>query len=292
VPADALTTAATVTALRAGEEVDLVVACSRKERLVARTGTPYLRLELRDRTGAMPATVFRDADVVAGRFERGDLVRVRGRVERFRDELQLEVGSIERAPDADPAAFLPVAYRDLDELDGFLEHLAREVHDRELRTLLDDLLGDGPLRAEWRRAPCTRAGHHAYLGGLLEHTVAVAQLALETCVLHPRLDSDLLITAAIVHDLGKTREFTYGADIGLSDEGRLVGHVALGIQLLEARAAGLSAARRLALTHCVLTHHGPEAAPGRRFGLPEAVALHRVNALDASVKQVLEHGFA
>ncbi len=291
-PADALTTAATVTALRAGEEVDLVVACSRKERLVARTGTPYLRLELRDRTGAMPATVFRDADVVAGRFERGDLVRVRGRVERFRDELQLEVGSIERAPDADPAAFLPVAYRDLDELDGFLEHLAREVHDRELRTLLDDLLGDGPLRAEWRRAPCTRAGHHAYLGGLLEHTVAVAQLALETCVLHPRLDSDLLITAAIVHDLGKTREFTYGADIGLSDEGRLVGHVALGIQLLEARAAGLSAARRLALTHCVLTHHGPEAAPGRRFGLPEAVALHRVNALDASVKQVLEHGFA
>ncbi len=291
-PADALTTAATVTALRAGEEVDLVVACSRKERLVARTGTPYLRLELRDRTGAMPATVFRDADVVAGRFERGDLVRVRGRVERFRDELQLEVGSIERAPDADPAAFLPVAYRDLDELDGFLEHLAREVHDRELRTLLDDLLGDGALRAEWRRAPCTRAGHHAYLGGLLEHTVAVAQLALETCVLHPRLDSDLLITAAIVHDLGKTREFTYGADIGLSDEGRLVGHVALGIQLLEARAAGLSAARRLALTHCVLTHHGPEAAPGRRFGLPEAVALHRLNALDASVKQVLEHGFA
>ncbi len=164
------------------------------------------------------------------------------------------------------------------------------MHDRELRALLDGLLGDDALRAEWRRAPCTRAGHHAYLGGLLEHTVAVAQLALETCVLHPRLDSDLLITAALVHDLGKTREFTYGADIALSDEGRLVGHVALGIQLLEARASGLSAARRLALTHCVLTHHGPDAAPGRRFGRPEAVALHRLNALDASVKGVLEHG--
>src|SRR3954447_1976270 len=122
-----------LTALRAGADVDLVLACSRKERLMARSGSPYLALELRDRSGTIAARAFRDADVLAGRFERGDLVRVRGRVERFRDELQVDVHSIERAPDADPAAFLPVAYRDLDELDGFLEHLAREVHDGEQR---------------------------------------------------------------------------------------------------------------------------------------------------------------
>src|SRR4051812_25864565 len=131
-----------VSALRAGEEVDLVLACSRKERLMARSGSPYLALEFRDRTGAIPGRAFRDADVLAGRFERGDLVRVRGRVERFRDELQLEVRAVERAEQADPAAFLPVAYRDLDELDGFLEHLVREVHDREYRTLLDTVLAD------------------------------------------------------------------------------------------------------------------------------------------------------
>jgi 3'-5' exoribonuclease len=277
-------------ALRAGQEIDLVLACTRKERLVGRSGSAYLALELRDRSGALAARAFRDADVLAGRFERGDLVRVRGRVERFRDELQLEVRDIVRAEAADPAAFLPVAYRDLDELDGFLEHLAREVHDRELRALLDGLLGDAALRAEWRRAPCTRGGHHAYLGGLLEHTVAVAQLALETCVLHPRLNSDLLITAALVHDLGKTREFTYGAEIGVSDEGRLLGHVAIGVRMVEERAAALSADKRLALVHCVLTHHGPDAAPGRRFGCPEAVALYRLNALEAAVKGVLEHG--
>jgi 3'-5' exoribonuclease len=279
-----------ISTLRPGDEIAGVFACTRKDRLVSRAGAPYLAVELRDRTGAVAARAFRDADVLSGRFDRGDLVRVRGRVERFRDELQVEVREIERAEAADPAAFLPVAYRDLDELDGFLEHLAGEVHDAQYKALLAQLLGDEALRADWRRAPCTRDGHHAYLGGLLEHTVAVAQLALETCILHPRLDSDLLITAAIVHDLGKTREFTYGADIALSDEGRLVGHVALGVQLLEARATGLAAARRLALTHCVLTHHGPDAAPGRRFGLPEAVALHRLNALDASVKEVLEHG--
>ena len=258
--------------------------------MTARTGSPYLALELRDRTAALPARVFRDADLLGGRFDRGDLVRVQGRVERFRDELQVEVRAIERAAEADPAAFLPVAYRDVDELDGFLEHLAREVHETGYRALLDELLGDAELRAAWRRAPCTRGGHHAYLGGLLEHTVAVATLALEACQLHPRLNSDLLVTAALVHDLGKTREFTYGAEIGLSDEGRLLGHVVLGQQLLEPRLAGLAPERRVALLHCVLCHHGADAAPGRRFGSPEALALYRLNALDASVKGALEHG--
>ncbi len=282
--------APTVAALRAGDEVDAVFACARKDRLQARSGAPYLALELRDRTGAIAARAFRDADLLAGRFERGDLVRVSGRVERFRDELQIDVRAIARAQEADPAAFLPVAYRDLDELDGFLEHLAREVHDPGYRGLLERLLADAALRAEWRRAPCTRGGHHAYLGGLLEHTVAVGTLALECAQLHPRLNPDLLLCAALVHDLGKTREFTYGAEIGLSEEGRLLGHVVLGQRLLDQRAADLAADRRLALAHCVLTHHGPDAAPGRRFGSPEAVALYRLNALDASVKGALEHG--
>jgi len=286
----ALDAAPTVAALRAGDDVDAVFACSRKDRLTARSGTPYLALELRDRTGAIQGRAFRDADVLAGRFERGELVRVRGRVERFRDELQVEVRAIERAEAADPAAFLPVAYRDVDELDGFLEHLAREVHDPEYRALLESLLADEALRAEWRRAPCTRGGHHAYLGGLLEHTVAVGTLALEACQLHPRLNSDLLICAALAHDLGKTREFTYGADIALSEEGRLLGHVAIGQRMLDERAGAMSDARRLALAHCVLSHHGPDAAPGRRFGSAEALALYRLNALDASVKGALEHG--
>jgi 3'-5' exoribonuclease len=280
----------TVAGLRAGDEIDAVFACARKDRLLARSGSPYLALELRDRTGAIQGRAFRDADLLAGRFDRGDLVRVRGRVERFRDELQVDVRAVERAEDADPASFLPVAYRDVDELDGFLEHLAREVHDPEYRRLLEALLADGALRAEWRRAPCTRGGHHAYLGGLLEHTVAVGTLALEACQLHPRLNSDLLIAAALVHDLGKTREFTYGADIALSDEGRLLGHVVLGQQLVDRHAEWMSAARRLALAHCILTHHGADAAPGRRFGSAEALALYRLNALDASVKGALEHG--
>ena len=279
--------------LRPGEAVDGIFACTRKERLAARTGAPYLSIELRDRSGALPARVFRDADLQGGRFEAGELVRARGRVVRFREQTQIELDRIERAPEgeADPADFLPVAYRDLDELDGFLEHLAREVADPGYRRLLDTLLADASFRAELRRAACTRAGHHAYLGGLLEHTVAVATLAQELSLGHPRLDSDLLITAAIVHDIGKTREFTYGAAIERSAEGRLLGHVQIGLRLLRERAAGILDERRtLALEHCILCHHGADAAPGGRFQSVEALALHRLNALDASVKGALEHG--
>jgi 3'-5' exoribonuclease len=283
-----------IATLRQGQDVSGVFACTRKDRLVSRAGTPYLALELRDRTGAVPARAFRDADLLAGRFERGDVVRVAGRVERFRDELMVDVRAVARVePEAvDPAAFLPTAYRDLDELDGFLEHLAGQVSDRGFRALLDRLLGDDALRSAWRRAPCTRSGHHAYLGGLLEHTVAVATLAVEACTLHPRLEHDLLLTAALVHDLGKTREFTYGAEIGLSEEGRLLGHVTLGLRLLEDSGGqvGLDETRAVALAHCVLTHHGADAAPARRFGSAEALALYRINALDASVKDALEHG--
>jgi 3'-5' exoribonuclease len=284
-----------VATLRDGDAVDGVFACSRKDRLVSRAGSPYLSLELRDRTGAITGRVFRDADLTAGRFDSGELVRAVGRVARFREDLQIDLDRVDRAPPGrhDPTDFLPTAYRDLDELDGFLEHLAREVCDPDYRRLLDALLDDAALRAAWRLAPCTQSGHHAYLGGLLEHTVAVATLAQELGLQHPRLNTDLLITAAIVHDLGKTREFTYGATIGLTDEGRMIGHVQLGLRLLDDRGRHLLAAQRmLALAHCVLCHHGADAAPGRRFASPEALALHRLNALDAGVKDALEHGLA
>ena len=258
---------AELSALRAGDEVAGVYACTRKDRLTARTGTPYLALELRDRTSALPARVFRDADLLGGRFDRGDLVRVQGRSSASATSCRSTCGRSSARTDADPAAFLPVAYRDLDELDGFLEHLAREVHEPGYRRCSRACSTDAGLRAAWRRAPCTRAGHHAYLGGLLEHTVAVATLALETCQLHPRLNSDLLICAALVHDLGKTREFTYGAEIGLSEEGRLLGHVVLGQQLLEPRLRGARAraARRAAALRAHPPRRGGRARPPLRL---------------------------
>lgn len=292
-----------VSELRAGQRFEGRYACQSKERLTARNGSAYLSLRLRDRSGAIAARAFREADRLGLRFERGDAVWVRGRIERYRGELVAELDDVRpiEPAEVDPVDFLPVAYRPLEELEGFLEHLTREVHDGGLRRVVERVVFAGPAAADFRRAPCTPRGHHAYIGGLLEHTVAVATLVGDLCQLHPRLDSDLLMAAAILHDVGKTREFTYGAEFGLSDEGRLLGHLTLGAEIVGTASADLSAERRLGLLSCILSHHGADAGPSRGrqggqaagirgFPSPEALALFRLNALDASVKGALEHG--
>ncbi|MDP9188666.1 MAG: HDIG domain-containing protein [Actinomycetota bacterium] len=299
-PSEPTVAAPSIAELAPGQRFRGDYACVRKDRLTARNGSPYLSLELRDKTGTITGRAFREVDRLAARFDRGDAIRVSGRVERFRGELVAEIDDI-RALDRsglDPGAFLPSAYRDGDELSGFLEHLAREVHDPALGEVVTQVLFAEPVASEFRRAPCTRGGHHAYLGGLVEHTVAVGTLVGELCQLHPRLDSDLLTAAALLHDVGKTREFTYGAEFGLTEEGRLLGHLAIGAEIVAAAAGGLESDRRAALLHCLLSHHGAD-GPGRAkgsagsrsgFGCPEALALCRLNALEAGVKGALEQG--
>jgi len=266
--------------------------CARKDRLTARNGSGYLSLELRDRSGSIPARIFRDIDQIALRFERGDVIEARGKVERFRGVLSAELEDVRKVDpsESDGSEFLPTAYRDRDELEGFLEHLTREIHNAGLRSVVERLIFEGPAAEEFRRAPCTRAGHHAYVGGLIEHTVAVGTLVTETCVLHPKLNSDLLMTAALIHDIGKTEEFTYGAEIGLSERGRALGHLHLGAEMIGDASASLERGERDALMAVVMCHHGTDALRLRHFPSAEAIALYRLNALDAQVKTALEHG--
>ena len=281
-----------VATLRAGDEIDGVFACTRKDRLMARSGSPYLALELRDRTRRDPgARVPRRRR--AGRALRARRPRARAPAASSASATSSRSRCARsRAPRRRPTR--PRSCRSPTATSTSSRASSSTWRARcttaALRGAARALLGDASCAPGCAARPCTRAGHHAYLGGLLEHTVAVATLALELCQLHPRLDSDLLITAAIVHDLGKTREFTYGAEIGLTDEGRLLGHSRSASAIVEAHAGGAGEARRLALLHCVLCHHGADAAPGRRFGSAEALALYRLNALDASVKGAFEQG--
>jgi 3'-5' exoribonuclease len=279
--------------LQPDTEVDGVYACTKKQKLTARSGSPYLSVELSDATGKIGARAFRDASFLDAQFDRGDIVRVAGRVESFQDQRQINLRSIKRAEPGEAgsaADYLPSAYRDVDELEGFFEYLISEVHNSGYAQLLTAVLADRELRDALRTAPCTIGGHHAYLGGLLEHTVAVATLAKETWDLHRRLDGDLLITAALLHDIGKTREFVYGAEITQSEEGRLLGHLELGAEIIRefaAKAGELDKTRELKLINCVLSHHGVPGG-GRDFASAEALALYRINALDAGVKGYLE----
>jgi 3'-5' exoribonuclease len=201
---------------------------------------------------------------------------VLGRVERFRDKLQLEVRSLEHSPETDPAALAPAIRRDADELDGFLEFLAAEIAHPGLKATVQRFVSDDAFRASLRSLPAAPNGHHGYAGGLLEHTIGVATVCREAAELHARLRADLLLAAALLHDAGRTRELAPGPTFRQTDEGRLLGHVHLGLRLIEERAAALESEVRTELLHAVAVHHDLRAAR-----TAEAAVLYHANQLDA-----------
>jgi 3'-5' exoribonuclease len=265
----------TIAELAEDRVVEGVYAVARKERRRTRGGSSYLALELVDPSGRIDARVWQDVELLDTRFAEGDAVRVLGRVERFRDRLQLDVRSLEAAPDADPGALAPALRRDPDELDGFLDFLAGELTHAGLRAVVTSVVEDSRLRQAMRRLPASFE-HHSYAGGLLEHTVGVATLCRETAQLHPRLRSDLLLAAALLHDAGRALELGPGPTYRPTDEGRLLGHVHLGVRLIEERADGLGPELRAELVHAVAAHHDARAAR-----TAEAAVLYHANQLDA-----------
>ena len=272
--------------LSEGTLVDATFAVQRKQRRHTRNGDPFLSMELADRTGRVPGVVWNDVNLLGARFDQGDTVRVLGRVESYGGRLQIAVRDLEKVDAGDPLDLVPGARRDAETLDGFVEFLAGEITHPGLRTLLDRFLADARFRERLRSAPAAET-HHDYAGGLLEHTVAVATLCREASQLHPRLNSDLLITAALLHDVGRTETFRPGVTIAVSEQGRLLGHVLAGVRLIDAAAAavGLADDVLLPLLNAVAGHHGP--IEGRRLETPEAVTLHHANSLDARVGEAL-----
>jgi 3'-5' exoribonuclease len=256
--------------------VEGLYAVARKQRLRTRSGSPYLALELVDPTGKIEARVWNDVELLDKRFGEGDAVRVLGRVERFRDRLQLEVRSLEPA-ETDPAGLVPEPKRDVEELDGFFEFLAAEVAHPGLRALVGRFTGDADFRARLRILPATQDGHHSWAGGLLEHTVGVASLCREAAQLHPRLRSDILLAAALLHDAGHTVALDRGPLFLPTPEGRLLGHIHLGLRLIEERAGALEPEVLAEVLHAVSAHHDARAAR-----TAEASVLYHANQLDAA----------
>jgi 3'-5' exoribonuclease len=256
--------------------VEGVYAVARKRRLRTKSGSSYLALELVDPSGRIEGRVWNDVELLDSRFGEGDAVRVLGRVERYRDRLQLDVRSIEAAPEEDPAGFAPAMRRDPDELDGFLEFIANEISHEGLRAVAQRILGDAEIRRRFRALPAAPDSHHVYAGGLLEHTVGVATICRELCQLHPRLRADLLLAAALLHDVGRTVELEPGPGFRQTAEGRLLGHVHLGTRLIEERAEALDPTARTELLHAVASHHDARAAK-----TAEAAVLYHANQLDA-----------
>lgn len=271
--------------LCAGDRVDSVFALAAKEMREARTGEPYLVLELADRTGRIGGIMFRPGPEAAS-VPSGTVVRVRGSVTSYRGVLRISAQSVRVVRRYALAELVPAGTRDEAELVAELRALAACVVDSALSAVVRGVFGDRAFFKRFRECPASREYHHAYLGGLLEHTVGVATLCRAMCDLYPHADADLLIAAALLHDIGKVDELRYSPGIEYTDEGRMLGHVVLGERRVYAAVESLEGvvprdvATRLA--HVLIAHHGElEWGSPKRPCTLEALMLHHADNVDA-----------
>jgi len=279
--------------LEPGNRVETAFLVVRKElRQGGRAGL-FLDLTLCDPSGRMPAKVWDNAAAIAERFEVGDVVEVAGIVETFREELQLRITELRPVPreEADPSEFLPRSQKDPATLEARIAQVVKSIQSTHLRELLMSLFRDQEFRRRFLTAPGAKALHHAYVGGLIEHTTEVVELCEKVCEVFPQLDRDLLLASAVLHDVGKMDELSWQTAFDYTDQGHLLGHLVLGERLVLARAnaiEGFPEELKLRLSHMIVTHHGTA-----EFGSPkapmtaEAIALHHAEDLGAKINMFL-----
>ncbi len=281
--------------IREGEAVDDLFLVKELGRAETKAGKPYLILTVADRSGELPGRMWEGADeAVAAGCGVGAVVLLRGQAQSYRGVSQLRVDSLQLVapsvndPGVDAACFLPAAAGDLDLMLGELLDLVRSVADPFCKKLLQKIFRSGDWLERFRVAPAAKNMHHAYLGGLLEHTLAVARLADRLAASYPGLDRSLLIAGALLHDIGKVEEFRYDSyPFDYTDRGRLVGHLVIGAERVAEAAAKISdfpADLAWRLQHLILSHHGRH-----DFGSPtlpmisEAFVLSAIDDLDAKL---------
>ncbi|HUX43332.1 MAG TPA: OB-fold nucleic acid binding domain-containing protein [Terracidiphilus sp.] len=262
-----------------------------RQQRTTRTNKPYLNLTLCDKTGQLEGRVWDPADPrIARDLVRGDMVKVRGTISRFDDRLQLKVDQIRKATptEADRADMLPATTYNVEELWNTLTGCIESFTDLHLRQLLTTIFSDSELAQAYREAPAARQLHHAWLGGLLEHVVSLLTLADRVAPHYPMLHRDLLLTGVILHDIGKTAELSWDAGFDYTTEGTLLGHIHMGVALVEKTIDTLPdfpPRLRTLVVHMVLSHHGKlEFGSPKLPMIPEALVLNFLDDLDAKMQ--------
>ncbi len=278
-----------VTDLNSEQSITSFFLVHEKEIRNTREGKAYLRLELGDRTGTIEARMWDQFDVAAKEISRDDLIKVQARVEIYRNRPQLSLQQVRLAKpeEVDLADFLPQTKADVGKLYSQLLEYAESIGNPWLKKLVAGIISDPGIAAKFKRAPAAKVMHHAYLGGLLEHVIGLCGLAKQIAAHYPELDVDLLLTAAILHDVGKLDELCYERAIGYTVEGQLLGHIVMELETVSKAmdaTEGFPANLKTVVQHLLISHHGQY-----EFGSPklpmirEALAFHYMDDLDSKL---------
>jgi len=264
-----------------------------KQQRSTKTNKPYLNLILGDKTGQLECRIWEPSDPrIAKDFDKGDIVKARGCVSRFDDRLQMKIDQLRLALSAevDKTDLLPSTTHDVAALWDELQASVESMTNADLKQLLTTILADPAVSVAYREAPAARQLHHAWLGGLLEHVVSLLNLADRVAVHYPLLDRDLLLTGVVLHDIGKVRELSWGIGFDYTVEGILLGHIQMGIDMVEKAIASqpnFPDRLRTLVLHLILSHHGKlEFGSPKLPMIPEAIVLNFVDDLDAKMQAV------
>ncbi|NPA95417.1 MAG: HD domain-containing protein [Thermodesulfobacteria bacterium] len=277
--------------IRPGGKVEGLFCVSEKALRTTRNGAPFLVLTLSDNTGQIEARVWDNAQELGSGFDKGDIIFIEADAVEFNGQCQLKVNRCEQALDEeiDPSHFLPVSPCDLKKAWQVCSKAIKRVKEPNLALVLKEIFSDKATKKAFKEAPAAKRMHHAYIGGLLEHSASLVELVGLVVNRYPHLHSDLLVSASLLHDIGKIRELSWARPpIDYTDEGRLLGHIQLGVEIIDSACKGLgiscNSENILALKHIVLSHHGQ-----KEFGSPvlpmteEAVVFHMLDDLDAKL---------
>jgi 3'-5' exoribonuclease len=280
--------------IKAGDKVNEVFLAAEKNLAYSQKGSPYLNLRLRDRTGDVDGKIWENALAWDKAFKKGDLIRIQARALNFKNAIQLSIIELRKVEDEEVelSDYFPVAKGDLDGMFAEILAYAEQVNTPCLVELLHAFLGDEKIASLFRRAPAAKGFHHVYIGGLLEHTLSVVRLLDLAASHYPGVNRDLLIAGGILHDIGKIYEFSYERIVEYSDPGRLIGHIVIGVEMVDAKIAAIpdfSEQIAMELRHLILSHHGVlEYGSPKRPKTLEALIVHYMDDLDAKVNAFQE----
>ncbi|OGP84920.1 MAG: hypothetical protein A2V87_02205 [Deltaproteobacteria bacterium RBG_16_58_17] len=281
--------------LKTGDRVSEVFLAAEKNLAYSQKGSPYLNLRLKDRTGDVEGKIWENALAWDKAFKKGDLIRVQARALSFKNAIQLSISELRKVEDGEVelSDYFPVARGDLDDMFAGILAYVEQVKTPCLTALLHAFFEDEKIAALFMRAPAAKGFHHVYIGGLLEHTLSVVRLLDLAAGHYPGGNRDLLIAGGILHDIGKIYEFSYERIVEYSDPGRLVGHIVIGVEMVDAKIAAIPDFPEqiaMELRHLILSHHGVlEYGSPKRPKTLEALIVHYMDDLDAKVNAFQEY---